>query len=133
MIQKRRGTVEDDYIHIIAPQQRDEFSRQLGRVAERGVRQPVRVDVDRHVDIAVRLRNSEGLGAKEIGFENLRPRQEIPFQGLDESLTTCRHAGIIDPNRPAEQQPSIRGDRARSFELELTRPRHPNLARREAR
>ena len=74
MIQKRRSLVENDDIHVIAVQHGNELGRQFRRVAERGICQAIAVDANRDVDVAVRLPALTGLGAEQVGLEDLRPR-----------------------------------------------------------
>ena len=78
MVQKRWGPIENYDIHVVALQQRDEFGRQLCRVAEQGIHQAVGVNVNGNVDVAVQLRTSAALGAEKVGLEDLWPRTEAP-------------------------------------------------------
>jgi len=100
MVQKRRRLIENHDVHVIALQQRNDFCRQFCRVAERGIHQAVGVDVHRHVNVAVPLRTSAGLGAEKVSLEDLWPRTEASPQAFYKSLMTYGHACIIGPGEP---------------------------------
>jgi hypothetical protein len=97
MVQKRRSLIENNDINVIALQQRNQFRRQLRRVAERRIHKAVEIDVNRHVDVAVRLRASAGSGAEKVGLEDLLPGTKAPIQDLYESLMIHGHVCIICP------------------------------------
>ena len=105
MIQKRRGLIENDDIHVIALQQRNEFGRQLRRIAKLGIRQAIAFDANRDVDVAVRLPALAGLGAEKVSLEDLRPPVEISPQALDASLLVRGHVSSIGPAGPESNNP----------------------------
>ena len=84
MVEQGRRAVENDDIHAVGLKPRHERSGEPRAITVAGVVGPRLVDIDRDVDVAVRLRLCTRVRTEEIGLEHLLARLEQPGDALDE-------------------------------------------------
>ena len=94
VVQNRGGLVENQKIDVVVVEPPDELGRELRTVPESAFFRRFFIDVNRDVQIAVRLRLSPRMGAEQVGLENL----PSGFEQVGDALVQA-FAGIHDSSR----------------------------------